>query len=106
MQLKFSNKESYETFFNFDINVTSYFFYIFVCVNVDHFLTFLLNLLHHCFCFAFWLFGREAYGILLGLELAHLALESEVITTGPPGSPQCGFLELAHHHKSRRTSNT
>ena len=31
-------------------------------------------------------------------------IESEVITTGPPGSPHCDFLELAHHHKSGRTS--
>ena len=29
VQLKFSNKESYETFLNFDINVAFYFFRLF-----------------------------------------------------------------------------
>ena len=36
-------------------------------------------------------FGFEACGILAprpGIKLRHLALEGEVLTTGPPGKPQ------------------
>ena len=39
----------------------------------------------------FWFFGFEAWGILVprpGIKLRHLALEGEVLTTGPPGKPQ------------------
>ena len=39
----------------------------------------------------FWFFGREACGILApqpGTEPAPPAVEGEVLTTGPPGSPQ------------------
>ena len=48
----------------------------------------LLNLLQHCFCFMFWLFGQKACGMLgpqPGIKPAPLALEGEVLTTGPPG---------------------
>ena len=48
----------------------------------------LLNLLQHCFCFMFWVFGHEACGILahqLGIECAPPALEGEIPTTGSPG---------------------
>ena len=47
----------------------------------------LLNLLQYRFCFMFWLFGREACGILApqpGIEPASPALEGEVLTIGPP----------------------
>ena len=60
------------------------------------FLKSLLNLLQYCFCFMFWFFGRWACGILApwpGIEPAPSALESEVLTTGPPGkSPISAFL--------------
>ena len=55
------------------------FFFFF---DVDHFLDSLLNLLQYCFGFRFWLFGHQA-----GIEPPFLALESEVLTTGPPGKP-------------------
>ena len=47
-----------------------------------------LNLLQHCLCFTFLFFGHEACGILApqpGIKSASLALEREVLTTGPPG---------------------
>ena len=47
-----------------------------------------LNLLQYWSCFMFWCFGCEAYGILapwLEIKPAPLALEGEVLTTGPPG---------------------
>ena len=50
----------------------------------------LLNLLQHHFCFMFGFFGFEACGVLApqpGIEPAPpppLALEGEVLTTGPP----------------------
>ena len=42
-----------------------------------------INLLQYCFCFIFWFFGREAYGILapqLGVESEPPALESILLT--------------------------
>ena len=45
-----------------------------ICIHAKVFETFfknsirlksLLNLLHYCFCFMFWFFGKEAYGLLL-----------------------------------------
>ena len=51
------------------------------------FLKSLLNLLQYCFYFLFWLFGREAHGILaphLETEPATPALEGKVSTTGLP----------------------
>ena len=49
----------------------------------------LLNLLQYCFCFVFcFVFSHKACGILArqpGVEPALLALNSEVLTTGPPG---------------------
>ena len=56
----------------------------------------LLYLLQYCFCFMFWFFDREAYGILdprPGIEPASPALEGEVLTPGPPGK-SLGFLYL------------
>ena len=60
------------------------------------FLKSLLNLLQYCFCFMyFWIFGREACGILTpqpGIKPAPPALEGRVLTTGPPGkSLLCNF---------------
>ena len=52
------------------------------------FLKSLLNLLQYCFCFMFWFYGQEACGILAaqpGTEPLPSALESKVLTTGPPG---------------------
>ena len=53
------------------------------------FLKFLFNLLHYCFYFMFcFSFCIEACGILAlrpGIEATLLALEGEVLTTGPPG---------------------
>ena len=45
----------------------------------------LLNLLQHCFCFMFWLFGQKACGMLgpqPGIKPVPPALEGEVLTTG------------------------
>ena len=45
----------------------------------------------YCFCFMFWFFGREACGILTpqpDIELTPPALDSEVLTTAPPGKSQ------------------
>ena len=59
------------------------------------FLKSLLNLLQYCFCFMFWFFGPEAYGILApqpGIEPAPPALEGEVLTTGPPGKSLRVFI--------------
>ena len=42
---------------------------------------------YHFCCWMFWFFGREAWGILAsrpGVEPTPHALESEVLTTGPP----------------------
>ena len=42
-----------------------------------------LNLLQYCFCFIFWFFGHEAYGILapqLGIESKPPVLEGTVLT--------------------------
>ena len=52
------------------------------------FLKSLLNLLQYCFCFMFWYFAPEACGILTpqpGIKTTLLALEGEVLTTGPLG---------------------
>ena len=55
---------------------------------VDHFLNFLFNFLHYCFYFMFcFSFCIKACGILAlwpGIEATPLALEGEVLTTGPP----------------------
>ena len=59
--------------------------YLFLC---EPFLKSLLNLLqYHFCCWMFCFFGREAWGILAsrpGIEPTPHALESEVLTTGPP----------------------
>ena len=42
----------------------------------------------------FWCFGHEAHGILIpqpGMEPTSPALESEVLTTGPPGKSHLLF---------------
>ena len=47
----------------------------------------LLNFLQYCFCFIFWFLAREACGVLApqpGIKPAPPALESKVLTTGPP----------------------
>ena len=47
-----------------------------------------------------WFFGPEAYGILAsqpGIEPTHPALESEVLTTGPPGNSLQAVLKLFFH---------
>ena len=50
------------------------------------------------FYFVFWLFGHKAYGIFApkpGVEPAPPAVESEVLTTGPPGrAPLNGILPV------------
>ena len=59
------------------------FFFFF---NVDHFR--LSNLLQHCFCFVFWFFGFEAWGILApwpGIEPLSAASKGKVLTTGLSG---------------------
>ena len=65
--------------------VCLFFIFIFWC---GQFLKSLLNLLQYCFCFMFWFFGFEAYGILTpwpGIEPAPPTLEGKVLTTGLPG---------------------
>ena len=55
------------------------------------FLKSLLNLLQYCFYFMGFFFNPEACGTLTlqpRIELAPLALEGEVLTTGPPGKSQ------------------
>ena len=67
--------------------------------NIYHVLFFdksLLNLLKYCFCFMFWFFGCEAYGILVlqpGFEPSSLALEGEVLTPGPRGKSLACILK-------------
>ena len=51
-----------------------------------YFFKWLLSMLQYCFCFTFWLFGHQAYGILAlqpGINPLRPALEGEVLTTGP-----------------------
>ena len=56
------------------------------------FLKALLKLLQYCFCYScFGFFGPEACGILAPqprIEPAPPALEGEILTTGPEGSPE------------------
>ena len=43
----------------------------------------------------FWFFGSETYGILApqpGIKPARVALESQVLSTGPPGKSFCGLF--------------
>ena len=51
----------------------------------------LLNLLQYHFCFMFWFFGHEVYGLLAtqpGIKSLPPALVGELLTTGPSrGSP-------------------
>ena len=61
------------------------------------FLKSLFNLLQYYFCFVFWFFGHKACGILAlwaGIQPTPPALEDEVLTTGPPGSPEPLFFHL------------
>ena len=56
------------------------------CVCDNFFFKSFLNLLQYCFCFIFWFFGHEAYGILepqLGIESERPALEGIVLTHWP-----------------------
>ena len=56
----------------------------------DHFLKFSLNLLHFCFCFMSWVCSHRVCMISAPrpeTKPAPLALEGEVLTTGPQGSP-------------------
>ena len=73
------------------------FFVVVVAVWYRTFLKSLLNLLQYCFCLIFGVgrFGPEACGLLApwpGIELTPLALEGEVLTTGPPGKSSAYFL--------------
>ena len=65
-----------------------------------------IELLQYCFCFKFWVFGVETYGMLApqpGIQPTSPALEREVSTSGSPGkSPHswpfhlvdsCSFLK-------------
>ena len=70
----------------------SFFFFL----NVGQFWKFLLNLLQYCFCFLVCccFFNPNACGMLSprpATKLAAPALESELLTTGPPGEFP-GFL--------------
>ena len=70
----------------------AYFFKKFLC---GPFLKSLLSLLKYCFCFIFWFLGYESGRTLSprsGIKPTPLALEGEVLTTGPPGK----FLFLAY----------
>ena len=62
------------------------------------FFKFLLNLLQYCACCLH--FGQESCGILApqpGIETARPALESEVLTTRPPGTtPREPFFKNKH----------
>ena len=77
---------------------TFYFIIYLLCIfDVDHFFKSLLNLLQHCFCFMFWFFGLKACGILAprpGIDPAPPALESKVLTTGPPGKSPNSILSV------------
>ena len=56
----------------------------------------LLNLLQYCFSFMFWFWGHETCRISApwwGIRPTPLALEGEVLTTGPLGKPQEGLLK-------------
>ena len=60
----------------------------------------LMNLLQYCFyfvfCHCFFFFGPEACGTPASrpeIEPAPFALEGELLTTGPPGSPLIYFLQ-------------
>ena len=71
----------------------------------EPFLKYLLDLLHHCFCFMFRLFGCEACGILdpwPGIKPISPVLEGKVLIAGLPGKskfvkffnmPPCWFLK-------------
>ena len=70
----------------------AYFFKKFLC---GPFLKSLLSLLKYCFSFIFWFLGYESGRTLSprpGIKPTPLALESEVLTSGPPGK----FLFLAY----------
>ena len=70
----------------------------------------LLNLSQHRFCFMFWFFGHEAYGILVpqpGMGPTPSAMEGEVLTTGWPGKSLillkrvngwCSYTDLSPLH--------
>ena len=65
-----------------------YTLFFLVFFNVDHLKKSLLNLLKFCFCFMFWFFVCEAWGILApppGIEPAFCPLAGKVLTTGLPG---------------------
>ena len=62
---------------------------------MDYFLKSLLNLLHIASVLRFGFFGSETYGILApqpGIKPAPVALESQVLSTGPPGKSFCGLF--------------
>ena len=51
--------------------------------------------------FMFWIFGQEACGILVpwpGIRPTPPALESEVLTTGPPGKSLTIFFALENSY--------
>ena len=59
-----------------------------------------MNLLQYCFCFTFWLLGRESCEIPApqpGIEpTSPSALEGEIATTGPPGKSLYYFLDSTY----------
>ena len=88
--LKISFLLAYYLYSLFLCLISSSFCNILLCFffDVDHFLKSLSNLLQYCFCFMFWFFGCKECGILApqpGIEPTPSALESQVLTTGPPG---------------------
>ena len=62
--------------------------FLFIYCYCGPFLSSLLTLLQHCFCFMFWFFGQEACGISAPwpeTEPTPSLLEGGVLTTGLPG---------------------
>ena len=84
--------------FSFHLYKSS-FFCFFKIFWYGPFLKSLLNLFQYCFYFMFWFFGCKACGILAprpGVKPVSPALESKVLTTGPPGkSHMLSFLILS-----------
>ena len=68
---------------------------------MSFFLRCLLNLVTTLLLF--YIFGHEACGIAdpqLGTESASSAVEGEVLTTGPSGSPKVDLFEEGPQHES------
>ena len=68
---------------------------------MNQFLKSLLSLLQYCFCFVLFCFDQEKCGILVpqpGIEYIFLALEGEILSTGPPGKSQPASFERLNFH--------